>query len=120
MSTTVVGTTQALVTPLLPTRPSMLLPRCLTSYSMSLCSAPSAEPQSSSALAATAVPYAPPRTNDTKLGPDYPNPMRCIFLRGGRVVWPERPSNLLARRGFWGGQVWNWIPHFRPHLATHR
>jgi len=25
----------------------------------------------------------------------------------------ERPSNLLVRRGFWGRQVWNRIPHLR-------
>ena len=99
---------------------SMLFPRWLTSYSMPPCSARSGQPHPSLALATPAVPYAPPHTNDTKLGPDYPNPMHCIFLRGGRVVWPERPSNLLVRRGFRGRQVWNRIPHFRPHLATHR
>jgi hypothetical protein len=61
---------------------SMLLPRCLTSYSMSLCSAPSAEPHPFPALAASAAPYAPPHTNDTKLGPSAPQ----ISLCGGASV----------------------------------
>ena len=30
----------------------------------------------------------------------------------------DRRWRRLVRRGFWGRQVWNWSPRFRPHLAT--
>src|ERR1035437_9931522 len=68
---------------------SMLLLSCLTTYSMPPCWAPPAIPPFLR-HSPRPPPYAPPHANDTKLGPYYPNPLHCIFLRGGRGVWPQR------------------------------